>query len=134
MAISNVSEHSSSTATTRLNGRNWAGREAKRWRKWALSQKSGVSRCPLHIRFEIDLAMFDLWLMLELADIIALDVNKRGTALNKRFRTLPKIHDQYQGIALRFAKRVEALALDKGPGLDLARQLQQQAQQANGAK
>ena len=108
-----------------IDGRTYAGREAKRWRVSAIQQKGGVS-CPFHIKLEIDAATFDAWLMLELAEAIAVDAKQRGTVLNRRAKALPKLHEQYQTIASRFSKRCEALELDKG-GLDLARRLQQEA-------
>jgi hypothetical protein len=45
--------------------------------------------------------------------------------LNRRRNVLPKIHEQYNAVAMRFARRCEALELDKG-GLDLARRLSMQ--------
>jgi len=104
-----------------IDGRTYAGREAKRWRASALQQKGGAA-CPFHIKLEIEGGMLDVWLMLSLAEVIALDAKQRGTVLNRRKKTLPKIHEQYQNITARFAKRCEALQLDKG-GLDLARRL-----------
>jgi hypothetical protein len=114
----------------RVNGRTYAGREAKRWRAAALEQKGGKS-CPLHVRLEIDAATLDVWLMLELAEVIAMDAKQRGTVLNRRANVLPKLHEQYQTIAVRFAKHSEALELDKG-GLDLARRLMQEPRQRRG--
>jgi hypothetical protein len=105
-----------------IDGRTYAGREAKTWRASALEKKGGAA-CPFHIRLEIDGAMFDLWLLLELADAIAEDAKKRGTVLNRRAKALPRLHGEYQVIAGRFAKRVEALDLGKGGGLDLAQRL-----------
>ena len=105
-----------------VDGRTYAGREAKRWRAMAIEKKGG-SACPFHIKVEIDGAMFDLWLMLELADVIAVDAKKRGAVINRKNRTLPKLHGEYAAIAARFSKRVEALDLAKGGGLDLARKL-----------
>jgi hypothetical protein len=55
-----------------------------------------------------------VWLMLELAEVIAVDARQRGTVLNRRAKALPKLHEQYQTIASRFAKRCEALQLEKG--------------------
>lgn len=78
-----------------IDGRTYAGREAKRWRAAAIARKGGAS-CPLHLRFEIDAAMFDLWLMFELADAIARDARKRRAVLNKRAKALPKLHEQYR--------------------------------------
>jgi hypothetical protein len=113
-----------------IDGRTYAGREAKRWRAAALEQKGGKS-CPLHVRLEIDAATLDVWLMLELAEVIAMDAKQRGTVLNRRANVLPKLHEQYQTIAVRFAKHSEALELDKG-GLDLARRLMQEPRQRRG--
>ena len=45
-----------------INGQTHAGKEAKRWRRWALEQK-GNGKVPYHIRQEINLCMFDLWLL-----------------------------------------------------------------------
>jgi hypothetical protein len=116
-----------------VNGRTYAGREAKRWRAWATQQKGNGSMQP-HTRHEINLAMFDLWLLLELGEAIARDATERGAVLNKRRKELPRIHDQYNQVSIRFSKRCEALALDKGNGLDLARRLMQEraAREQNG--
>jgi hypothetical protein len=81
-----------------IDGRTSAGREAKRWRAFAIEKKGGAA-CPFHVRLEIDGAMFDLWLLLELADAIAVDAKKRGTVLNRRAKTLPWLHGEYQTIA-----------------------------------
>jgi len=74
--------------------------------------------------------MFDVWLLLELADTIALDARKRGSVLNKRSKALPRLHGEYQRIADRFSKRCEVLELGaKGPPMDPARRLQALQQQ-----
>jgi hypothetical protein len=104
-----------------IDGRTYAGREAKRWRVSAMQQKGGAS-CPFHVKLEIDAATLDVWLMIELAEVIATDAKQRGTVLNRRAKVLPKLHEQYQAIAGRFSKRCESLQLEKG-GLDLARRL-----------
>ena len=104
-----------------IDGRTYGGLEAKRWRDSAVQQKGGTS-CPFHIKLEIDGDMLDVWLMLELAEVIAIDAKQRGTVLNRRSKSLSKLHEQYQTIAARFARRCESLQLDKG-GLDLARRL-----------
>jgi len=109
-----------------IDGRTYAGREAKRWRSSTLDQKGG-RHCPIQTRLEIDAAMFDLWLILELADAIVADAKKRGSTLNRRAKMLPKLHEQYQTLTSRFAKRCEALKLDS-IGLDLARRLQIRAE------
>jgi hypothetical protein len=106
-----------------VDGRTYAGREAKHWRALATERK-GCAGCPFHIRLEIDAAMFDLWLLLELADAIAVDAKKRRAVLNRRAKALPKLHEQYQSIVSRFAKRCEALELDKAQPMDLATRLQ----------
>ena len=113
-----------------IDGRTWAGRQAKAWREYVLSVKGGD--CVLHIRQEIDLATMDLWILLSLADAIVEDARKRGALLNKRAKTLPRVHDQYNAVNMRFAKRVEALELDKGPVLDLARRLMLEQRAGNG--
>jgi len=114
-----------------INGRTYAGGEAKRWRAWAIEQKGG-SNCRLDIRQEIELAAVDLWLMLELAVFIVEDARKRGSVVNLRRRELPKVHEQYNTVSVRFERRREALELEKG-GLDLARRLMIE-RQANGGK
>ncbi|HEY3306130.1 MAG TPA: hypothetical protein VGL70_21630 [Candidatus Binatia bacterium] len=97
-----------------LDGRTWAGRSAKEWAAWALKTKGGKD-CPLHIKLEIDAAAMDLWLRLELGEAIVRDAQERGSVLNRRRKELPSVHDQYQVVSMRFAKRCEALELDKGP-------------------
>jgi hypothetical protein len=104
-----------------INGRTSAGRAAKTWRLWALAQKGG-STCRLDIRQQIELATMDLWILLELAVFIVADARKRGSIINVRRRELPKVHDQYNTVSMRFEKRRDALELDKG-GIDLARRL-----------
>ncbi|MBI3065680.1 MAG: hypothetical protein HYY82_12200 [Deltaproteobacteria bacterium] len=112
-----------------INGRTRAGREAKRWGTWAMAQK-GNGSAPLHTRQEIELATLDLWLLLELGSAIVEDARKRGAVLNQRRKELPRVHDQYNQVSIRFSKRCEALELDRGPGeLDLARRLQLEAMQ-----
>jgi hypothetical protein len=105
-----------------INGQTHAGKEAKRWRRWALEQK-GNGKVPYHIRQEINLSMFDLWLLIELGGSIAEDARQRGTALNRRRKTLPAIHQQYETIANRFSRRCQVLKLDDNGQLDLARRL-----------
>jgi hypothetical protein len=83
-------------------------------------ERKGGAGCPLHTRLEIDQAAFELWLLLALGETIARDANRRGTPLNRRRNVLPKIHEQYNAVAMRFARRCEGLELEKG-GLDLAR-------------
>lgn len=86
----------------------------------------------MDIRQEIELAAVDLWLMLELAVFIVEDARKRGSVVNLRRRELPKVHEQYNTVSVRFERRREALELEKG-GLDLARRLMIE-RQANGGK
>lgn len=112
-----------------IDGRTYAGREAKAWRRWAIAQK-GNGSCPYHIRQEITLCAFDLWLLIELAGEIADDAKKRGRVLNQRRKKLPDIHTQYNTIAIRFSSRCEALKLEAGP-LDLARRLMMERAQAD---
>jgi hypothetical protein len=76
----------------------------------------------LDVRQEIELAAVDLWLTLELADAIIKDARERGSVLNRRRKELPKVHDQFNTVSMRFEKRREGLQLDKS-GLDLARRL-----------
>jgi hypothetical protein len=104
-----------------IDKRTYAGREARAWRALALQQKGGAS-CPFHIRHEIELCAYDVWLLYELGEEIARDAKKRRTVINKRYKTLPKLHDQFDKVSARFERRREALQLDKG-GLDLARRL-----------
>lgn len=47
-----------------IDGRTYAGREAKLWREAAIRLKGGAS-CPFHLKLEINPASFDLWFMLE---------------------------------------------------------------------
>lgn len=94
-----------------------------------MAQK-GNGSAPLHTRQEIELATLDLWLLLELGSAIVEDARKRGAVLNQRRKELPRVHDQYNQVSIRFSKRCEALELDRGPGeLDLARRLQLEAMQ-----
>jgi hypothetical protein len=104
---------SGETARVQRNRRPDVWLEAKRWRDSAVQQKGGTS-CPFHIKLEIDGDMLDVWLMLELAEVIAIDAKQRGTVLNRRSKSLSKLHEQYQTIAARFARRCESLQLDKG--------------------
>ena len=64
----------------------------------------------------------DLWLTLELAAVIIKDARERGSVLNRRKKELPRIHEQFNRVSIRFEKTREALELEKG-GLDLARRL-----------
>jgi len=47
-----------------IDGRTYAGREAKLWREAAIRLKGGAS-CPFHLKLEMNSASFDLWLMLD---------------------------------------------------------------------
>ena len=47
-----------------IDGRTYAGREAKLWREAVIRLKGGAS-CPFHLKVEINSASFDLWLMLD---------------------------------------------------------------------
>jgi hypothetical protein len=91
-----------------IDGRTYGGLEAKRWRDSAVQQKGGTS-CPFHIKLEIDGDMLDVWLMLELAEVIAIEPSNGATVLNRRSKSLSKLHEQYQTIAARFARRCESL-------------------------
>jgi hypothetical protein len=97
-----------------INGRTYAGREAKAWAAWAIAQKGG-SGCRLDIRQQIELAAVDKWLMLELEAKIIKDARERGSILNLRRKQLPKIHDQFNTVSMRFEKRREALELKPKP-------------------
>ena len=109
-----------------IDKRTRTGKKVEDWRRWAITQK-GNGSCPVHIRREIDLCSFDLWLLLELGEAITEDARKRGTPLNLRRKTLPHVHQQYNQVSDRFARRCEALKLDDNGQLDLARRLTQQA-------
>jgi hypothetical protein len=113
-----------------VDGRTRTGKKAQAWRRWAIAQK-GNGSCPYHVRQEIDLCAFDLWLLLELGAAIAEDAHRRGTVLNRRRKKLPDVHNQYNMVSMRFSGRVAALALEKGP-LDLARRLTAEKAQADG--
>ncbi len=106
-----------------INGQTYAGREAKKWRAEMIANKGGDT-CPRYLCREIDLAMFDLWLLLELGEVIAQDAKRRGTVINQRRKQLPKVHEQYQSVSARFEKRCEAINAAKP--LDLARRLMMQ--------
>jgi hypothetical protein len=94
------------------------------WQASVLKAK-GAS-CPFHVRVEITLATFDLWRLLCLQAFIVADANERGAIINKRYRTLPGTHQQYNDIEARFFRRVELLQLDKASAgsLDLVSMLQ----------
>ena len=107
-----------------IDARTWAGKKAKDWKAYVLATKS--ENCGLHVKQEIELAALDVWILLSLVDVIVEDARQRGALINKRAKTLPKIHREYETISQRFARRCEALQLDKGAGgLDLARRLMQ---------
>lgn len=77
---------------------------AKLWRATAIRLKGGAS-CPFHLKLEINSAAFDLWLMLQLAEEIAQNAKRRGSVLNRRYKTLPKLHDQFDKVSARFERR-----------------------------
>jgi len=110
-----------------IDGRTLEGREALAWREAALKAKGGAS-CPFAIKAEIRLTCFDYWRLLCLQSYLIADANQRGTPVNRRRRELPGIHSQYDLIDSRFLRRVEALDLGKGSGLDLAPRLARAAQ------
>jgi len=99
-----------------IDGRTYAGREAKLWREAAIRLKGGAS-CPFHLKLEINSAAFDLWLMLELAEESAQNAKRRGSVLNRRYKTLPKLRDQFDKVSARFERRREALQLEKGDSI-----------------
>jgi hypothetical protein len=111
-----------------IDGRTYAGKESKRWEAAAIKAKGGAN-CPFHILAEIRAAKFDFWLQLSLAEVIAQDAKERGAVINLRRKALPKLHEQYATIAARFARRCEALQLDKGA--DLATRLMQEQRERN---
>jgi hypothetical protein len=116
-----------------LDARTQEARDALAWRAAATKAKGGAA-CPHWLKIEIRLACFDLWRLLCLQTYLISDANERQALINKRYRVLPSIHQQYNEIESRFARRVEALQLDKrtAGGLDLATMLQQRAQEAKG--
>ncbi len=94
-----------------IDGRTREGKIANTWRRSALDGKGG-RKCPYHVRNEIKLATFDLWLALHLQGHIIVDTRKRGTPINRRTGRLPKVHEQYDSTIARFDKRCERLAVD----------------------
>lgn len=88
-----------------------------------MAQKgSNGSRSP-HLKNEIEFATVDLWLLLELGAWIVEDARQRGSVLNRRRKTLPSVHQQYETIANRFSRRCQALKLEDNGQLDLARRM-----------
>jgi hypothetical protein len=117
-----------------INGRTYAGQEAKAWRAWAIERKGGKD-CRLDIRQEIELATVDLWLALELAVFIVEDARKRGSVMNLRRRELPRVHEDYNTVSMRFERRREALELEKGGKVPSIREILAKRQaEANGSK
>lgn len=113
-----------------IDGRTAEGREALAWRDNALKAKGGAS-CSFAIKTEIRLATFDLFRLLHLQSFLIADCNHRLTLVNRRKRELPRIHEQYAEIDHRFARRVEALELDKAAPVDLASRLADETRKRN---
>jgi hypothetical protein len=103
-----------------IDGRSRSGKQAKSWRRYALSRKGGKT-CPIDVRAKIEAGCFYLWRALELQAFIVADALKRGTPLNRRKRILPAINDQYDTAIGQWQWINDELQLDKG--MDLARRL-----------
>lgn len=93
-----------------INGTTRNGKAAQKWRRWALDKKGGKS-CSPDIKQKIESGTFYLWRALELRDYIIADYRERETLLNKRTRTLPKVHDQYDATMGEFLKINNQLSL-----------------------
>jgi hypothetical protein len=111
-----------------IDGRTFAGRLAKRWRRYAIEQKGG-KQCPLDVLMKIEVATFKLWRGLALAFLIIEDSRTRGSVINRRTRRLPVINQQADALLEQWQRINDSLELDrKGAGLDLAQLLAQKAQ------
>jgi hypothetical protein len=118
--------------TDAIDGRSRAGKHAKAWRALAVAKKGGKA-CPIDVAELIDAATFYLWRALCLRAYIVADVRKRGTPINRRTGRLPKVHEQYDTTMGQFVHLTELLELDKSHGLDLARRIQLERIQREGA-
>ncbi len=112
-----------------IDGRTRAGKQAKEWRRYALSRKGGQA-CATDLREKIEAGAFYLWRALELRAYIVMDARKRKTPINRRRGVLPKINEQYDLTMNQWEKINDSLELDKG--LDLARRLMLEQQNGGG--
>jgi hypothetical protein len=109
--------------TDAIDGRTRAGKEAKAWKRFALRVKGGKT-CSPDVKVKIDLGTFHLWRALEMQAYIVVDARKRGTPINKRRGSLPKINDQHDVLMGNWQRINDELKLDKP--VDLARRLMQE--------
>ena len=110
-----------------IDGRTSAGKQAKAWRRYALSKKGGKS-CNVDVRQQIEAGTFYLWRALELRAYIVTDARKRGTPVNRRNGKLPAVNEQYDTAIEQWRRINDALELDKG--LDLARRIMMEKNKA----
>jgi hypothetical protein len=104
-----------------IDGRTYAGKAARQWRRYALDRKGGRKSCPIDLRQKIEAGAFYLWRALKLRAWIAADAAKRGTPINRRHGKLPLVNEQYDTAMNQWHKINDELELDKG--LDLARRI-----------
>jgi hypothetical protein len=81
--------------------------------------KKGGKSCPIDVREKIEAGTISLWRALCLMSYIIADARKRGTPINRRSGTLPRINEQYDTAMNQWQRINNELQLDKT--LDLAR-------------